>query len=231
MKGIWLFIYCLGLSLFACNHSEPREKQLSVQDTVSVRVASYANEKDKKELLNTFYVKSGIVIPKYYLLEDSLAIDLNRDKLIDTLIVLSPVSLVDMKYSDCKIENIPSRILVEIINKGSYSKIRKVHHNLVSNIGGVLSKYNGLFATEKGFEIHHQSGSRYSWNYVTEFTTQHQDSIFLTRIEKTCSLEGRDKREEYLFNKKSLQEINVNDTIQNNCNCDVLWQSLESEYE
>ena len=104
------------------------------------------------------------------------------------------------------------------------------YQNLISNIGGVLSKYNGLFLTENGFEIQHQAGSRFSWEYFTEYSTKSADSISLSGIKKVCSFEGFGKNIEYSFNKYSPGNINIPDTIYNNCDCDSIWLELEKKH-
>lgn len=227
MKATCLFIYLLGFLLVACNQTEVKKRQLtSVLDTVNVEITPIVSEKEQTELLNTVYVKFGIAIPKYYLLEDSLPIDLNRDNLIDTLIVLSPVSLEDPDYSDCKVEIVPKRLLVEIINDNGNSKIRHSYSNLISNIGGVLSHYNGIFKTKKGFSIVHEAGARYSWSYSMEFSVEN-DAIALVKVLKVCSFDGNVKKVEYEYKNLPIEEINVSDTISQQCNCDKFWSELD----
>lgn len=219
-----LFICCLFL-LFACS----REKEPCCSNTVQDTIKVDTNRKYVKSIcpdsVNEYYSNLGIIISKYYDIRDSLTIDLNRDGLIDTLVVLSPFSL-DVSYN-CRLDSVLTRILVEIINCNGYSKIRNIYSNLISNIGGVLSKYNGINLTKEGFEINHSSGAKYTWHYTTEYSTQFPDSIFLVKIRKTCSIYSFDSSVEYHFNKYSTTKVNIPDTLYNQCNCENLWKELE----
>jgi hypothetical protein len=215
--------------LFSCSKQSSKEMYSTVVDTLYI---DNLNLPDSiKEQLFKYDLKFGIAIPKYYYIKDSLPIDLNRDRLIDTLILLSPVLLEDSRYLNYVTADMSGRTLVEVINGPKNSKIRNVYKNIASNIGGVLSKYSGLFLTSEGFEIRHQSGSRYSWEYIADFSTSYPDSIYLVRVQTICSFNGVDKKREYLFAKKSVQEINIGDTIKNNCNCDEFWMDLEKMEE
>jgi hypothetical protein len=230
MRTLFIQISLVIIVLSGCKQNKINVHSMSsIRDTIHIPDINpeFNNEKLKHELLESYYLKFGIVIPKYYLLEDSLAVDLNGDKLIDTLIVLSPISLENIAYSDCNIESIPHRLLIEIINHNNYCKIRNVYDCLISNIPGFLSKFNGLYLTSSGFKIVHQSGARFSWTFTIEISTQFKDSIFLERIEKKCSFEGKEKVEESKFHKGSLHILNIIDTIKSNCSCDSAWKILQ----
>ncbi len=179
----------------------------------------------QEELIGRYYSRFGVSIPRYYVVSDSLAIDLNGDQFKDTLVVFSPLVLEDGRFGSST--NGPERVLVEIINVAGQSKIRNTYVNLVSNAGGVLSKYNGMSLTDNGFEIRHQAGSRYSWEYVAEFSTAFRDSIYLVRLQKECSFDYSSEQEEYLFGQKSVREVSIDDSLSVNCNCDRIWGKLE----
>lgn len=219
---IGLISFCI---LSSCYKQDSKEVHSIVMDTLYIHGLNLPDNIEKD--LSKFNLKFGIAIPKYYLVKDSLAIDLNEDALMDTLILLSPILLEDSKYSDYLTAGAPGRILVEVINLGRSSKVRNVYKNLTSNIGGVLSKYSGISRTKDGFEIRHESGNRYSWSYTSNFSIHNHDSIYLIRLQKICSLNGLDEKREYFFERKSVQQINIADTIKNNCNCDKLWMDLE----
>lgn len=224
---LWICNSCLIFNLISCKdlHTEKRLAPKSY-DTLTV-VHNFLSENDRSELLNKFYIDFGIVIPKYYNVTDSFPIDLDEDELIDTLVLLTPVIFEDVSYIDYLKAESPKRILVEVLNKKAGSKIRNVYNNLASNVGGVLSKYAGIYKTKQGFEMHYQSGSRYSWSFVVEFSTHYPDSIFLVRQEKICSFASCDIKQEQLFDKASVSVINVGDSIDNNCNCDAEWEKLD----
>ncbi|PCJ89993.1 MAG: hypothetical protein COA57_00125 [Flavobacteriales bacterium] len=215
--------------MFSCEEVKDDKEEVRPQlDTI--QVIDIKNTIDHayscQKLLTSYYSKFGVIIQKYYELDDYLIIDLNRDGITDVLAVLAPIPLEDTNQFGCLIENALDRLVVEIINEGEYVKIRNVYSNLVSNIGGVLSKYNGIFLTKNGFEIRHQSGNRFSWIYITEYSTQSIDGLVLKRIKKICSVEGREKSYEYLFESSRIQHMLVNDTIQADCNCETAWNDL-----
>jgi TonB family protein len=159
---------------------------------------------------------------------DSLSVDLNRDFLVDTVIILSPIPLEPIAENyNCELEKDPKRMLVEIIYNEGKSKIRNVYPNLISNVGGVLSKYNGIFKTKDGFKIVHQAGAKYSWQYTIEFSTANKDKITLSRIIKRCSYEGETRNLNYYFKNQSIEKINIPDTLRSNCDCDKYWTDLE----
>lgn len=183
-----------------------------------------------KKLNHSYFKRFGIVISKYYVVMDSLAIDIDCDLLVDTIIILSPISLEPIGENyDCNSEKDPQRLLVEIINDRGKSKIRNIFPNLISNVGGVLSHYNGIFKTKDGFKIVHQAGAKYSWLYTIEFSTANKYKLTLEHISKTCSYEGKEKNLNYYFIKQSIEKINIPDTLQSNCNCDKYWLDLEKE--
>jgi hypothetical protein len=95
----------------------------------------------------------------------------------------------------------------------------------------ILSKYSAIFKTKNGFGLRHEAGSRYSWTYFTEFSTEKEDSIYLIKIRKICSFEGYEEISEYPYEYINLNELNINDTLKSNCNCDSLWLHLEKKYE
>lgn len=226
------FIYLLiiaGTCFSSCNEIKNNIEYTShIIDSVKIREANL-NLKGSKDLFQNYRIKFGVAIPEYYSVKDSLPIDLNGDKIIDTLVLLSPIFLEDVNYlEDAPFDSV-SRILIEVLNNGKGSKIRNTYDNLTSNSGGVLSKYNGLNSSSGGFEIHHQSGSRYSWSYTCEFSVNDQDSIFLERLVKSCAIDGISREIEYKFDRKSVGGLNINDTIVNNCNCDDTWAELEKK--
>ena len=198
----------------------------------TVRASEFAEIKGENDtclsIANRFFNRFGIVISKYYIIKDSLAIDLNNDNFIDTIVILSPLSLEPVD-NPCRIDGSPKRLLVEIINYNGKAKIRNVYANLVSDIGGVLSHYNGMLKTNGGFKIVHQAGARYSWLYSMEFSTGNKDQLTLEKISKICSFNGNDKSVDYYYNHLTLDKMNFIDTLKVQCNCDQLWKELEKQ--
>lgn len=81
---------------------------------------------------------------------------------------------------------------MELIQGKNDVRVRRIHANLISDVGGVRSHYNGISLTAGGFEIVHQAGARYHWTHKMIFSAN-KDSITLKRVEKTCGFEEREK--------------------------------------
>lgn len=174
-----------------------------------------------------YYTKFGILISNYYTPIDSLSVNLNGDKYIDTVIILSPKSLEPVESNcDFSFDSKPKRLLVEIIkNDSGESKIRGVYSNIISDVGGVLSHYSGIFTTKDGFKVIHEAGANYSWSYSTEFSTI-KNRLTIRNISKTCSLGDKADSVLYRYDHLSLHKVNIPDTLNNQCNCDLLWSKL-----
>lgn len=233
-RGIVFLLNCI-LIIVSCSDSKNENAQIlgtNHFDTIKSTLSNYEQQTDSCDnLVNSYYKKFGLIISTYYLIEDSLAIDLNGDSLKDTVFILSPVSIVLSECSELlNLDSSPNRLVVESIsNENGVSKVRKVYNQLVSNIGGVLSKYNGMNITPEGFEIRHQSGSKYSWEYSMFFSTENHDSLLLKKIIKICSVDGVEQKFTYVYDNigVSIYNVNVNDTIDLRCNCDNIWKKIE----
>jgi hypothetical protein len=145
------------------------------------------------------------------------------------ILIVSPMSLEPANDS-CRFEfdKQPKRLLVEILNKNGNAKIRNTYSNLISNVGGVLSHYNGIFKTKNGFKIVHEAGARYSWLYSMEFSLK-KESIALFKITKNCSFNSKEKEISYYYLDVSLKNVNVPDTLNHQCNCDKFWAELDKK--
>jgi hypothetical protein len=198
-------------------------------DTVQFIGSKNITDIDDKCLssLRSFYQKFGIVISDYYVIKDSLSVDLNNDSRLDTILILSPLSLEPID-DNCsyKFDTQPKRLLVEIISHGGTSKIRGIYSNLVSDVGGVLSHYNGIFKTDNGFKLVHEAGSKYSWSYTMEFSIKN-DNLALVKVLKKCSVNEKEKEISYSFGNIPLNSINLTDTLSHQCNCDSFWSELD----
>lgn len=179
-----------------------------------------------------YYIKFGVLISNYYILMDSLSVDLNGDKYADTVVILSPKSLEPVESKcDFSFDPKPKRLLVEIIKNGDgESKIRGIYSNVISDIGGVLSHYTGIFTTKDGFKVIHEAGANYSWSYSTEFSTI-KNHLTIKSISKTCSYGDKADSLIYRYNELSLNKVNIPDTLTNQCNCDLLWSKLDRYHQ
>ena len=175
-------------------------------------------------VVNKFHKNSGVMISDYYETLDSLNIDLNNDKQLDKLLVLSPKNL-ESDTIVCPVDRTPKRLLAEIINNNGASNVRNVYLNLISDVGGVLSKYNSIYKTKDGFGILHEAGAKFSWSYKTEFSIV-KNNIVLSKISKICSVQGKGKTSVVAMNILP-EKINVVDTLNVDCNCDKIWEKLD----
>jgi hypothetical protein len=233
-------IYYYSLAIFvislSCNSTTKKKDKITNEisivrdlkkDTIKAMGFTKSVEKDSCSLIaNNFHEKYGIFISDYYVILDSLNIDLNNDKVMDRLLVLSPLSL-ESEESICKLDTSPKRLLVEIINNKNTSKIRNINTNLISDIGGVLSHYNGIFLTNDGFEIIHQAGAKYSWTYKMIFSVSDKNYIKLKTINKTCTFDGVDKNLKVDYKNVTSNKISISDTLKKDCNCEKYWKELE----
>lgn len=231
INKIFLGVFIIS-SILSCSSTLKNKNSNSFNSRIDTIFASLNyKEKNKNDtclsISNLFYKRFGVIISDYYIIKDSLALDLNYDSIIDTLIVLSPLNL-EINYSDCQIDSSTKRLLVEIINDHGKARIRNIYSNLISNSGGVLSHYNGIFKTKNGFKIVHQAGARYSWLYSMEFSFTYRNKLTLKKIIKICSFDGFDKTQEFNYNQLPVDNINMSDTLKNQCNCDLLWSELET---
>src|ERR1700752_2182236 len=174
MKNIFLILTAV---LFGCNSEKPNDlvaENNSNTDTISLVVV---NNGHSAEYFNKYYQRFGINIQHYYQITDSLPIDLDSNGSIDTIVILTPKSLEDAEYFDKKIDSLPKRLLVEVLNINGKSKVRTIYQSLVSDIGGVLSKYRGIEKTDNGFVLKHEAGNKYTWLYNVEFSAKKKESI------------------------------------------------------
>ena len=227
--GRLLFFFSIAV-LSSC-HSKNRH-----QNNEAIEVDSVKMDQNilKAKLSDSCFLKvkgyyriSGISISKYYEVEDSLELDLNNDKEMDYLLMLSPMGMEEPGYS-CSLDS-AKRLLVEVISQNGKRRIRHVYSNLLTDISGLLSTYNGIHKTKNGFEIKHMAGQRYTWHYIVEFNTSNKDRISLSKIEKECSVDGKPIKEEYFYKDYPVEKINITDTLKKDCNCDKLWEKLDKD--
>ena len=78
-----------------------------------------------------------------------------------------------------------------------------------------------------GFEIIHQAGAKYSWTYKMIFSVGDEDNIKLKTINKTCTLDGIDKKITVDYKNVTCDKISISDTLKKDCNCEKYWEELE----
>lgn len=219
--------------LFGCN-SEKLDKVLTENnmDSVSFNTINKKPLSNKNpELFTKYYQRFGIMIQQYYQITDSLPIDLDLDGSIDTLVVLTPKSLENADYFDKMNDSLPKRLLIEVMNMKGISKVGGIHQNLISDAGGVLSKYIGIEKTNNGFELKHEAGNKYTWIYNVEFSVRKNESIALKKIHKECGYDDEVITQEMEYDNYSLEKFNLLDSMKINCNCDESWKLLTDKYK
>ncbi|MCA0447915.1 MAG: hypothetical protein LCH54_16980 [Bacteroidetes bacterium] len=204
-----LFLITILLGCVNVNKNTYSEKTNLEFDTLKVNYKiNYCSQ-------NKYYFKYGIYIPIALKSIDEIAIDLNHDKVVDSLIVFQYNSNNwgdSILFLDDEIPN----YLVEVLNYEDQSKIRDIYPDLILNTGHLLSFYSGIYRTENGFEIIHQAGAKYSWKVIQNISTADNKKIKLRYIQKICTFDGIDSILTYnTFNTEEM-EFKIKDSIQNN---------------
>jgi len=220
-----IILSCLTIAM-SCSTKKLSSEMIA--DTLRLPVHGI-KEEFFKEVPLKYYSKFGISVPNYLRVLDSLAIDLNNDGALDTVAVFSPIVLDDEKYYEYG-SGEAKRHLVEIVQNTNRPVIRGVYNNLVSDYGGVLSKFGGLELTHKGFLIMHSSGARYSWTFETELVSR-DGRLYLDNVRKTCSFDGREINANFVFSDLLASQMSTVDSLKSNCNCDSWWHKLETRRE
>ena len=178
-------------------------------------------------IANSFHKKFDIYISDYFVVLDSLAIDLNSDDVLDRVFVVSPLSLEAKVDDKCQGDDtLVKRLLVEVILSNGKGSIRQIHSNLISDVGGVLSPYNGIFKTEDGFKIVHEAGAKYIWQYSNRYSVT-DGFLALVETHKKCSFNDKEKNVTYRYNNIPASKVNIQDTLAHQCNCYEYWEELE----
>jgi len=215
MKNILILT---AIAFASCCHFS-NQGDITFSDTIEFENNCKSNKYDG------YYNFQGVAISNHFMLLDSVYVNLNEDKQLDLLIVLSPKEL------DCP-ENCYSvemdRLVVELINHDTRFYVRNTYGNLISNIGGVLSKYNGIKVKGQNITISHCSGSRYRWEYSVKLSSDGINKLTLVEICRTCKFENDSISDIFKYSNMDLTLFNVNDTINLNCNCDNFWSQLQS---
>jgi len=221
-KQIILAVVGLAVIILSCNMASKQKIKKTESFTLigdTIRFENVGNNKsDSCYIINHKYKKfAGIYVSDYYIVLDSLELNTNT-----SVLVLSPTALETDGFV-CKADTSPKRLLVEIDKPTG--KIRKTYTNLISDIGGVISHYNGLEKEADGFTIIHEAGAKYSWIYKVRVSAGKKELRILS-IDKVCSVDGKKK----LFNSDlnlPLEKLNVIDSLNVDCNCDKIWETLE----
>lgn len=230
MKKLFLIFTSI---LFACNSDQnelDKTENITNLDTVSFNLINHkALINLEATYFNNYYKRFGIAIQQYFQTTDSLPIDLDLNGSVDTIVILTPKSLMSAEYFNKSVDSLPKRLLVEIMNIDGKSKIRNIYQNLISDVGGVLSKYNSIVKTDEGFMLKHEAGNKYTWQYNVEFSVRKKDKIALKKIYKICGYDDEVVTQESNYNNYSIEKINLLDTMKMNCNCDSSWKLLENK--
>lgn len=228
---LYIFVFAF-ITIVSCNNTISSGNLTLVQnpgDTLYYKfIEGKSDVKDScLNFINSFHKKFDIYISDYFVILDSLAIDLNSDDIIDRVIVVSPLSLEASVGDKCQDhDTVAKRLLVEILLSNGRGKIRQIYSNLISDVGGVLSPYNGISKTEDGFQIVHEAGAKYSWQYSNRYSVT-KGFVALVETYKKCSYNDKEKEVTYRYDNISASKVNIQDTLAHQCNCDEYWEELE----
>lgn len=155
MRKINLLIVLLMCTFSCHNPNNGVIKKRMLLDTIQSEY-KIANNSPCLEISKGYYNKFGIVISNFYEVTKILSIDLNNDKKMDSLIILTPNSLIPSaeKGGVCaRKDTIDNRLLVRILNIGNKREL-SVFKNVISNNSSVAwDGCEDIKITKNGFEL------------------------------------------------------------------------------
>jgi hypothetical protein len=223
-----IFLTAVGALIASTKRDFSSIKKDSITDSIYPVINTKLKKRNLMLLpisLKGWHKKFGLYISDYYDEIDSLKIKVNTSNVLHSIIVLSPVSLDRERFHNfLKIDTLPTRLLLHIVYSNGKPQIAGIYDNLISNAGGVLSKYSGIFETNQGFKIAHEAGNKFSWRYVTTFEVK-KNKLIVTKIQKRCSYDDYDEKIVYRRYMPA-ERFNLLDTLNKQCNCDNIWNKL-----
>ena len=155
-----------------------------------------------------------------YEIRDSFSIFINKDKIPDKIVILSPIVLrkydLDTSYSDCVKSKFARRLFVVLIGIGDNNyKIGLIKDDLILNPYEVAwhDPYIKTQKTEKGFKIENflESVTRCYYDFYFEIENE---KIYLTAREYNCYNPGsRNSDADNKYYKKLIDKLNIRDYV------------------
>lgn len=204
------FVTCLILLIvLSCNKVKISKNENTIifdsikapeglEDSCSVSVKGY-----KK--------KFGVILSNYFEISDQMFYDINKDEKIDTLLVLTPASMIPgEKGNSCNRADLDDRLLVVLFNlDGKKSKIN-IFKNIISNQISVAWQGSEEFGKYKnGFKLQKSSGQGCKFDYSIFVNTTNKriiiDSISLSSF---CPSSNNKEKNIQFFKTKDIRKFN-----------------------
>jgi hypothetical protein len=192
-----LYIFFFFLFLSSCSHQTQYEAsdknrivELQAGDTILPKYPLPINP-DCKAKARGYFTKLGLNISNFYEIEDLKNLDYDGDKKIDTLMILSPLSLIPGPEKGGKCmwiteDTIENRLLLITYKSIDKSKVM-VFSELISNQATMAwSGYEVIEAYPNGFQLHGKKGQGHIFEYFIR-TEQEKGRFFIQSIKIQCS--------------------------------------------
>ncbi|MNY09783.1 hypothetical protein D3C86_1427200 [compost metagenome] len=220
MKKKYFLISLIIISL-SCKKIGNEQKEIAATFFDSIKCPEKL-EKKCSVLTNGYSKKFGIILSNYFEVSDKLYYDINKDNKVDTLLILTPASIIpgEKGYNCNSRSDLDDRLLVILNNiDGKKSKV-KIFKNVISNQASVAWSGSEEFEKyENGFELKKSAGQGCKFDYSIFVNTKNEqiviDSLKLSSFcpsgsgykEKKINFQKAKKIE--LFNKKMIDSIKL----------------------
>ena len=188
---VLIFFMFSNNGYFIENNKNCLQKRKVISDTINPKHKTPLNSKCFK-ISKGYFKRFGLTISKFYEVSKVLPIDLNNDKRVDTLVILTPLSLIPNAEQGgvCYRKNIvENRLLLEILNLKNHQKLSKKFNNLISNESSIAwLGYEDIKVTNNGFELLGYRGQscifEYNISVVNKNSEFYIDNI---KLKSSCS--------------------------------------------
>lgn len=180
-----------------------------------------------------FFTYKSINISSYYVIEDSLTVDLNNDAADDMVLRLAPTYLYEENLqSDSLADSMcfrPMLVLLQNPQTGNFT-IQDVYYQQYDGAGGVMSCYNGMQRSTEGFKTFYQAGAHYNWEFIVSYIFD-QDTLFVKDIINRCkyNIAEFDTVIKTNFNQTPAVAINIKSYLEDSCLCCQIWPEPRDE--
>lgn len=196
------FLYFIFLNvIFVFHHNQLKNyqrKDEKIVKTKSDTVKSSNKLLSKKcySISKGYYHRFGQVISNFYETSETLGIDLNNDNRIDTLVILTPLTLIPTaeKGGVCWKKNInESRLLLKVLNLKSGQKLNRIYRNIITNVSSFA--WGGCEKISKikdGFVLSGSRGQGCIFDYKIHVLNNRQ-KLYIKKIEfySSCSKKSK----------------------------------------
>ena len=216
-KTIYVFIFLLCFKLQSISQNSPQTYSI-INDSIIPKLKS-CNNVATSNIINEYYNYWGITFSKYYIILDSIKIDIDKDGADDRFLVISPITQI---YSpdtlNCDHQTGKKLAIILLANKGKY-KINYVNENIILNDYEYQSEpYCGIKPNRHGFAICFFIGSIIKCKYWFSFRIKNGD-IYLIKRKYDCYVTDLSNNAKQIKNYKltednNLEKINIRNFIE-----------------